>query len=41
VRDRWLARKITDKEYKEEVEKYRKEVNGLVDSYFKVVDIKK
>lgn len=39
--DRWLAREITDKEYREEVEKYKKEVNRLVNSYFRVIDIPK
>lgn len=39
--NKWLAKKITDKEYKEEVEKYRKEVNILVNSYFRVIDIMK
>jgi len=39
--ERWLTKKITDKEFKEEVEKYKKEVSGLVNSYFRVIDIPK
>lgn len=36
-----LDRLEVAKEYKEEVEKYRKEINRLVDSYFRIIDIKK
>lgn len=39
--DRLEAKEISNKEFKEEVEKYRKEINRLVDSYFRVIDIKK
>ena len=40
-RDRWLTKEITNKEFKEEVEKYRKDVDRLVNSYFRVIDIMK
>lgn len=39
--DRLEAKEITYKEYKEELEKYRKEIDGLVDSYFRVINITK
>lgn len=39
--DRYMAKKIAYKEYKEEVEKYIKDVNGLVNSYFRIIDIPK
>lgn len=39
--DRLEAKEITRREYEEEVEKYRKEMNILTDSYFKVINIKK
>jgi hypothetical protein len=39
--ERWLAKEITNKEFKEEVEKYRKEVGRLINSYFRVIDIMK
>lgn len=39
--DRLEAKEITYKEYKEEVEKYRKEIDRLVNSYFRIIDIKK
>jgi len=39
--DRLEAKEITYKEYKEEEEKYRKEIDGLVNSYFRVINITK
>lgn len=39
--DRLKAKEITNKEFREESEKYRKEVYRLVNSYFKVVNITK
>lgn len=39
--DRLEAKEITYREYKEEVEKYRKEINRLVNSYFRVINITK
>jgi hypothetical protein len=39
--DRLETKEITYKEYKEELEKYRKEIDGLVNSYFKVINITK
>ena len=39
--DRLKAKEITNKEFKEESEKYRKEVDRLVNSYFKVINITK
>lgn len=38
---KWLAKEISYKEYEEEVIKYKREVNRLVNSYFRVIDIKK
>jgi HAMP domain-containing protein len=35
------SHKTTDKEYKEEVGKYKKEVNRLANSYFRIIDIPK
>ncbi len=40
-RGRWLAKEITNKAFKEEVEKYRKDVDKLVNSYFRIIDIMK
>jgi hypothetical protein len=39
--DRLKAKEITNKEFKEESEKYRKDVDRLVNSYFRVIDIMK
>ena len=39
--DRWLAKKITGKEFTEEIQKYKKEVNRVVNSYFRIIDIMK
>ncbi len=39
--DRLEAKEITNKEFKEEVEKYRKEVDRLTNSYFRVININK
>lgn len=39
--DRLENKEITYKEYKEELEKYKKEINRLVDSYFRVINITK
>lgn len=38
---KWLTKEISDKEYREEVIKYKREVSKLVNSYFRVIDIKK
>lgn len=39
--NKWMTKKITDKEYKTEYEKYKKEIDKLVNSYFRVIDIMK
>ena len=39
--DRLEAKEITNKEYKEELEKYRKEIDRLTNSYFRVININK
>lgn len=39
--EKWLAKKITGKEFIEEIQKYKKEVNRLVNSYFRIIDIPK
>lgn len=36
---KWLAKEITNKEYGDEYRKYIKEIDKLVNSYFKVIDI--
>lgn len=38
-RNKLLAKEITDKEYKKEYEKYRKEMDGLINSYFRIINI--
>lgn len=40
-RDRFDAHEITYTEFKEELEKYEKEINRLVNSYFRVINITK
>lgn len=39
--DRLETKEITYKEYKEELEKYRKEINRLTNSYFRIININK
>lgn len=38
--DRLKSKDITEKEYRSEYEKYRNEINRLVNSYFNVIDVK-